>query len=639
MKNLILIAAFLITASCGFEVKQAEDQSGKKLKIPTVEGEASTSFNLTDADGQKIYEGSLLFWDHAISIGQIEGISIASNRSRRIKADYLIEIGPIKARISNNNADKIINDLAISDAIANAPKLERLVAKKAVTESFFSDRLQKLKDAGSISEADFDHANNMFPLYCEYKLWELASNPQLKFNFVLRPTPLQMCEGYYAEAGYFADAKLCGAPTSESKGKNYFDCMWRDGILKSELFTVGMAHEVPSCDGKTGIEVATELLDSGDLEKAITDISVAGFKTISGYITMAILEGKSVNKKIYDKYPAFTKSCKRVFRRTMSDTGEELTENDDTWKFKSPKAFLTIAEVEKNDVAASPYSLLVLQNDDEIDGANWENLTKYIYYFAKRIGFTGDYPVSVADQHNNMPVSGTELLADEAQYEKVFPAIVADTDPVFAPIIDIDRKLTPAKLLATDARIEAELAVDGPALIEAENDFRTKIGENTGISGSLVLAPNAAVFLQSYVLRIKTENNKMYVEYKAAANDYTLAGCIDLATNTECKVDESVFVKQVDKILFDKESGKLIFEAKIIDPSDLNLAHLPRNVSSFSELDNKKITGKTFHMEFSHTTLDEVLDWVSGSAAIMAGSDVLYSGSTSMDNFQQQMTK
>ena len=61
MKNLILIAAFLITASCGFEVKQAEDQSGKKLKIPTVEGEASTSFNLTDADGQKIYEGSFCF--------------------------------------------------------------------------------------------------------------------------------------------------------------------------------------------------------------------------------------------------------------------------------------------------------------------------------------------------------------------------------------------------------------------------------------------------------------------------------------------------------------------------------------------------------------------------------------------------
>lgn len=69
----------------------------------------------------------------------------------------------------------------------------------------------------------------LFGAYCDAKIIEFAAHPtfaRLAPNgYPARPSPSQLCEGYYAEKHYF-EGESCTTG-------HYFKCLWMEGVLKS----------------------------------------------------------------------------------------------------------------------------------------------------------------------------------------------------------------------------------------------------------------------------------------------------------------------------------------------------------------------------------------------------------------------
>jgi hypothetical protein len=87
-----------------------------------------------------------------------------------------------------------------------------------------------------VSSEQIKRANQMFAIYCEAKVWERALEPSLMdARYQRRPSPSRLCENHYQEEKLFeyGDAVLCGP---EVAGRDYFACLWSQGILKTSIF-------------------------------------------------------------------------------------------------------------------------------------------------------------------------------------------------------------------------------------------------------------------------------------------------------------------------------------------------------------------------------------------------------------------
>lgn len=213
----------------GCSKPQAGVESPRKLEIPGF-GSLSGGFSLFESSMSRSFYGQLLIWDPGVRSEQVaktlrlkrEANERMIDRLRAWDAFYDGTLGPARIELERQVRDGEVAQRASASRV-RADSLP-------LASGWFAGRLSELEAVATPQTVRF--ADDLFGAFCEAKIFSFAASGALaQMTFRERPTPSALCEGYYASAGLFASDEC--APAAE--GKNYFSCLWREGLLRSKF--------------------------------------------------------------------------------------------------------------------------------------------------------------------------------------------------------------------------------------------------------------------------------------------------------------------------------------------------------------------------------------------------------------------
>ncbi|MEY3903855.1 MAG: hypothetical protein RL189_3161 [Pseudomonadota bacterium] len=219
-----VIAALALTA-CS-EVT-ARKPSPKTLTVP--EQPSGTGFGLSGETPSGLFRGGLLIWSPDVKAAQIETLLRATRETnekyvalnRYFTSFQEKEINPIKRNIDMKKS---------RFAVLKAESDERSAATQIQRASvWFAEETDALRQR--FPALDVARSEGVFRAYCEAKIVDLATRSFLpKTKFRSRPTPSAICEPFYQ--GRFFTGESC---QSDASGRNYYDCIWNEGVLKTNF--------------------------------------------------------------------------------------------------------------------------------------------------------------------------------------------------------------------------------------------------------------------------------------------------------------------------------------------------------------------------------------------------------------------
>lgn len=645
MRIVMLTAATFVAVACG-KVKPAHEQDPVGLVLPDYPMGVEVPFEL--AEGQTVgnFEGNLILWNGAPAANLIQTISEASVKGRQVRAATLDFVATAVLPAISRVEDAKVSLATTNSRIAHAEALgfsnpELLQETRPIADQWFETRLAELAAAGRVTEADKVHAQEHFGLYCEAKLWEFGTSVLLQQTFDVRPTPLEMCEPYYATKAYFQDQDLCGP----GAGKDYFNCIWKDGVFKSPLYTEGLQEA--ACIGTDPFATRGEALQAwladGILRAVLADNDgVDSTTTYAVKMTSHILGGADnfsatgVAKKA--EYATF-KRCRSAFRRDASMKA-------------APYTLRSIAEVEPIDVPLTPFKLLPPSGNADADVANYDQLAKYLKVFGKRFDTDrNELPSSYSDYLFNHPSSGRTLQVNGKTFEcdivgKAGSERCPDAgDPAFARLAELKRNF----VKVDEWREQAELyqAVSDAETVAAQTkiDHDKKLVEVKQATIEGVTAVNvreATVYFHSFGLRIMKNGPDMTIvlAFKDAAKSFY--GCVR-EDGGACDVWGTRPEGALDLVglSFDASKGRLLLKAPLDQPAQVGFGPEARvegvnEISqSFNDLPLETYQGRVLEFEMYANRLGSQLSLFTGDAKILDGTKTLVGGSISGDDFAE----
>lgn len=248
----ILLSTPLIACSPIGAIKPAP----KILTVPVQP--TGTGFGLSGETPSGLYRGGLLVWSPEVKAEQIETL-LRANRETNEKYVALNryfssfqekEVLPLRRSLDERRA-RYVRLKAESDERSAA-----LQEQKA--SAWFAQESAALKQ--KFPAFDMERSEGIFQAYCEAKIIDLATRaflPSTKFRS--RPTPSAICESYYQ--GRFFTGESCAA---HPEGKNYYDCLWTEGVLKTR-FAARMQVKVSSTASGTKTSTALSLSEFANL--------------------------------------------------------------------------------------------------------------------------------------------------------------------------------------------------------------------------------------------------------------------------------------------------------------------------------------------------------------------------------------
>ena len=639
MKFLSLLILASVIASCGVQVKKAKHQEGVKLDIPKPNGGMVDTFSLTNEQTIQSYVGNLIFWQDDAKVEQIQAMAEVSQKSRNINSailDYLVDKEiPQRENITKLEIEKAAKGLEMKTLIreGKGSGFKVILAQKAVTNDFFASRLDALEQEGALNSVQRGYAETWFPRYCEAKLWELATSYQLSENFALRPTPLEMCEYYYADK-YFANDELCGRSLDVKTGKNYFKCIWEEGVLKSPLFAEGLADQSCRTDDIAIQDKIKGWYNTGLIQKALTDNAVPrGALSYRELLANAINNSGRLSPFFYlrgGQYPEF-KSCPEAFFKETIDRDE----TGNQWVFAKLSDLRKIVEVAP--LTDTPYKLLKTTGDNEVDRTNSENLTQYIRVFAERKLASGaEVPASVGDVFNNMPVNAS-FKAYEPYQNRVFSDKVFDKlkqiELQFIPAALRERnELTEQQLEESRAELERLLTEDYEELNKEKRDLlsqsinlvRGEVGSNSGVQ-----------YLREFEVLIEKSENIAVVELHNPHLDRSIIGCVYLTEAKPCYFLPEKNDQEVTALTYNSATGQLVLEAQIeeLELLQFNFENKDLNKPSFNLMPKEMVLGNRIKLEMTGANIGGHLSWVAAQVEILNSIKTIAYGAANMDNF------
>ncbi|MEY2987534.1 MAG: hypothetical protein RJB13_1055 [Pseudomonadota bacterium] len=246
-KNFIFSASAVLVALCVASCSAPVVRAPDPIRFTTPDSPVGSGFSLSGEAPQGVFRGGLLFWSQGVASEQIKTLLIANKETnqkyvnlQRYFLDFMRnEVEPLRTRVEGQR-----QQFAVSKLRSHA-RVAPLQAEKAA--SWYEREL----DAIQIEFPDFDRrrADQIFSAYCDAKILDLAARPLLaKSQFTSRPTPSAICESYY-KARFF-DGPEC---TDSSIGKNYYRCIWNEGVARTEL---GRRMQIRVAERKGGVRTS-----------------------------------------------------------------------------------------------------------------------------------------------------------------------------------------------------------------------------------------------------------------------------------------------------------------------------------------------------------------------------------------------
>ncbi|MEN9808800.1 MAG: hypothetical protein RLZZ488_367 [Pseudomonadota bacterium] len=203
----------------------ARKPAPKTLTVP--ERPSGTGFGLSGETPSGLFRGGLLIWSPEVNAGQIETLLRATRETnekyvalnRYFTSFQEKEVNPLKRSIEDKKSRYAVLK-SESDERSAATQIQRASVWFAQETDALRQRFPAL---------DVARSEAVFRSYCEAKIVDLATRsflPTTKFRS--RPTPSAICEPFYQ--GRFFTGESCQA---DSSGRNYYDCIWKEGVLKT----------------------------------------------------------------------------------------------------------------------------------------------------------------------------------------------------------------------------------------------------------------------------------------------------------------------------------------------------------------------------------------------------------------------
>ncbi len=211
MKIIFIILVFIFSCSRPHTEQLKQD----KIKIDLKNRETPEGNQLvSDREELKnLYSGSLLVWN--------EETIIPSDLAQVMK---LSEVTQHKIVDEHLYDQEVMQPLRL-DEKRLAIQIEEL--QKELNLKSFSVRFTKAKNWLAEKALD-ENTQKILDQYCDAILWQFTFSEMIANGiFKERPFPLVMCEKFYEGRKYF----LGSACAEDSNGKNYFQCLFQEGVL------------------------------------------------------------------------------------------------------------------------------------------------------------------------------------------------------------------------------------------------------------------------------------------------------------------------------------------------------------------------------------------------------------------------
>jgi hypothetical protein len=627
---------------------QASQQPHGELKLPQ-HGDERAPLDLTGTELSVTYDGNLLLWNPKVTPDQIGAISDASVASRVAKAaqrefDLVTlqpEIAAAAAAVTAKEAEIAANAKAVDDtakAKLNSPEARALKIDAAA--KWFDASVAKLEASGALTADGAAASRENFKAYCEYKIYELATSRLIQLNYSERPSPLQMCEGYYRAQGLFsADAEVC----KPGRG-NYFDCLWAEGVFKSQTYAAlastggAVCKPTPTATGPNRAAALRAWFDSGLLRKIVFDNDAVGTSTFARVFGDSLTQNKLLLTPNWNKKPEYKDvlACRQVAQRT------EVPAVAPDWQHALLTNLKSVAETAAG--AAQVFPLFNVSRDTGATDAQVTDVSdtvrKFRQYVERRDGSKvvfddattlTDVNVSADDQFFNQPVGAT-ISANPENFEG------ASNEPDIKRIFDVEAALKPADLLAKGVALDGELAdlkAAKDALPHAIDSYDAVTNKASQDGGAALTAPGAVDLARKLTLSIKTQGDKAQVDLSFGGKGLDLRACTDLASGAgfDCGADGLL---SLNSLSYDRATGKLAIAIPVADEDALGLGTLARveNATEFSDLTAGALNGRTLELDIYPNRLNPYYEFVTGVARVKdAAGKVEREGSFSADNF------
>ena len=193
------------------------------------------AFGLVSGEHQKVsYDPAImLFFDPAISEPPLDELMDIASETLQVHTEslrYQRDRTEDLQRFRRTAADARL----IRDSILNDPDLREFNDKAGEQAAvWFEEDFLPLTH-----EEERDKIRQAFHTYCEAMILHLAGQDLfLQTEYLQRPTPNALCEGYYKAAGFFSadgdDSSLCEDAVA---GRSYDICLWQQGVMKTRWF-------------------------------------------------------------------------------------------------------------------------------------------------------------------------------------------------------------------------------------------------------------------------------------------------------------------------------------------------------------------------------------------------------------------
>lgn len=625
MIRILIIALTLV--GCGGKVKPAEDQATGGLQLPDFEGKGKAPFALTDAQTDILYKGNLLFWDAKVSPEQVTRVSNASLGGRLARAErlklYKEELYPAKTESKQREAEALQLDQAVIQS--RTDNFDEIVAlQRPLLVNWVPNRLDALKQQGLISEANVQTALTQLGVYCQAKLWETAANPLLGRKYASRPLPLATCEAYYEQAKLLDRSTEACADAPAGETKDYLDCFWKEGVVKTELFAARTTIKCKPSDpnSPTRTDAVQAWLGTGALQGALkAEFAAATGLVGSGAIASAVVSDKTIPVGV------LTPECATAFKGKAGQAPGVGT------MIKPLAQLLNIVEAGEG-IAQAPFTYELLIPSDAATEKDIKDRYEYLARDLRTFAVRYNGP-SVNDRIFNNDDAKSVRESDEIRFAYA-------NAPDFAPIRQVEVDYVPAELSAKKAankQRRSELATILKDLDAKEGESFKKLVDVTQEGASASMAEGVSVIFVGFNFRLTKVEDRIEVRLnirdpnmRSAVGCVTVAGEPCEAVRTEAEADWG----SLGKVGFNGDKNELVMELLLDDPAAQGLV-FEATETKHNLLPVEDLNGRTLRFTAWSNQLHGLLDFFTGKVELVQNGSVEREGSMSGDAFDANL--
>ncbi len=267
LASLGIVSLLFVGISCG--KLQPKSLDTVSLRVPDYS--VTQDFSLSGDSGSRRFFGQVLIWDPAVQPQSVAQVLTLKRQANEASVERLRSLNAFVSGVLEPASKELIRLKANKDRVAldAAPRVraQSLGLAKQWLESELVAHIPET-ESRRVSE----NARSVFGAYCEARLWAFATSKALAhFEYVERPTPLAVCEGVYAERGFFNN------PSCESSlnSKNYFECFWSGAIFKTR-FASRYSPEQKRILGELAQRSELKKIFAGDVDAECTIVKIRG---------------------------------------------------------------------------------------------------------------------------------------------------------------------------------------------------------------------------------------------------------------------------------------------------------------------------------------------------------------------------